>query len=165
MVCAGHYANSWGNSNAISDQTHQMTKYWLLIGDPEPLPENWRETMKYIPVNEFTWTEDYSFHRYMTCANHNTALYMTKNPHVRSMHILRYPEDTEPFTECECPFEDLRVICEDDGAPVGFREMQEANKCREEGRPVTFSNPVTEEIEENEGEEFPEELPEEGDEE
>lgn len=68
--------------------------------------------MKLIPVREFEWTDDYSFMRWMTCRNHPTARYLTKNPFYRSIHVLRFPVDTDG--ECPCPFDDLAVIVPDE---------------------------------------------------
>lgn len=71
--------------------------------------------MKLVKLSEFKWTDDYSWHRTLTCVNHPTAVYYTKNPFWRHLHIIRFPEDMPPYTECPCPVDDLRVVCEDDG--------------------------------------------------
>jgi hypothetical protein len=74
--------------------------------------------MKLIPVAEYEWTDDYSFQRNMTCINHQTARYSTKNPFFRSIHIHKLPEGNIFRTvngECICPFADLAVIVEDEG--------------------------------------------------
>lgn len=74
--------------------------------------------MKLVPIREFEWTDDYSFHRYMTCIYHPTALYSTKNPFFRGVFCHRVPEGDIPrsFTgECTCPLNDLAVIVNEEG--------------------------------------------------
>lgn len=66
------------------------------------------KTTKLVPIKEFEWTDDYSFHRTLTCKNHPTAKYFTKNPFFRSIHLIKIPEDMTE--ECKCPFEDLVVV-------------------------------------------------------
>lgn len=71
--------------------------------------------MKLVPVSEYTWTDDYSFLRTLTCKNHPTARYLTKNPWFRSVHLVKRPEGNIPRTEtgeCTCPFDDLMVVDE-----------------------------------------------------
>ncbi|MFG3405629.1 hypothetical protein [Streptomyces sp. NPDC048142] len=66
-----------------------------------------------VPVGEFDWTDDYSYQRILTCKNHPTARYSTKNPWMRSLGVIRLPEGDIPRTntgECTCPFRDLVVI-------------------------------------------------------
>jgi hypothetical protein len=70
-------------------------------------------------MKEFEWTDDYSFMRSMTCINHPTARYLTKNPFWRSIHVVRLPEGAiqRSFTgECICPITDLAVIVEEEEA-------------------------------------------------
>lgn len=70
--------------------------------------------MKLTPVHEYVWTEDFSFMRSLTCINHQTARYLTKNPFHRGIHVIKLPEDQDiPRSitgECQCPFSDLAVI-------------------------------------------------------
>lgn len=69
--------------------------------------------MKLTPVSEYVWTEDYSFLRSLTCKNHQTARYLTKNPWFRSLHLIKPPEgdiQRSETGECVCPFNDLMVI-------------------------------------------------------
>jgi hypothetical protein len=69
--------------------------------------------MKLTPVRDYVWTDDYSFMRRMTCINHPTALYLTKNPFTRSIHLIKVPEGNIERTdmgECKCPFNELAVI-------------------------------------------------------
>lgn len=59
-------------------------------------------------------------HRHMTCVNHPTARYITKNPHTRTLHFIKpceeAPQEGWPMggLECPCPFSDLRVIMEEE---------------------------------------------------
>lgn len=65
---------------------------------------------KWIPVNEFKWPEPGGmFH--LTCKNHPTAKYLTKNPFMRHLHFIKAPEGM--YGECPCPFGDLVVIIEE----------------------------------------------------
>lgn len=68
-----------------------------------------------IPIREFKWTDDFSWLRTLTCANHPTAKYYTKNPYQRSIHFVSAPDGFPMWEECRCPNSDLRVVCEDDG--------------------------------------------------
>lgn len=68
-----------------------------------------------VPVGEFEWTDDYSFHRVLTCKNHTDARYSTKNLWSRSLFVQKLPEGEMPRTptgECTCPVSDLMVIAE-----------------------------------------------------
>jgi hypothetical protein len=67
--------------------------------------------MKLTPIRDYKWTDDYSFHRKLTCKNHPTARYLTKNPYFRSIHLIKLPDGETK--ECTCPFDDLMVIEED----------------------------------------------------
>lgn len=61
-----------------------------------------------IPVRDHKWTDDFSYLREMTCINHPTAVYYTKNPFERNIHIIKFAVGYH-YEECECPFGDLRV--------------------------------------------------------
>lgn len=65
-----------------------------------------------VPIKEFRWTDDYSFHRTLTCRNHRGMQYVTKNPWNRIMHIVKVDEQVlaQGQLECDCPFADLLVI-------------------------------------------------------
>lgn len=68
-----------------------------------------------VPLGEFEWTDDYSFHRILTCKNHTDARYSTKNPFVRSLFVQKLPDGEIERTatgECTCPVTDLVVIAE-----------------------------------------------------
>lgn len=68
--------------------------------------------MKLVPVKDYEWTDDYSFMRELTCKNHPTAMYLTKNPWQRSIHLIKRPEgdiERNHTGECTCPFSDLVV--------------------------------------------------------
>lgn len=69
-----------------------------------------------VPVGEFEWGDDLSTMKTMTCKNHPTARYSTKNPYDRSIHILSLPTgDIErAYTgDCTCPFSDLMVVTDE----------------------------------------------------
>lgn len=69
--------------------------------------------MKLIPIREYPWDDDYSYLRTLTCKNHPTAKYFTKNPFNRSIHPIALPEGDIPRSatgECLCPFDDLAVV-------------------------------------------------------
>lgn len=71
--------------------------------------------MTLVPLNEFEWTDDYSYHRILTCRNHPTARYSTKNPFSRSLFVQQIPDgeiERTPTGECTCPLGDLVVIRE-----------------------------------------------------
>lgn len=72
--------------------------------------------MPLVPVNEYEWDDDYSWLRTLTCKNHTTARYLTKNPFYRRLSLVKLPEgDIERSNtgECVCPFSDLVVIVSD----------------------------------------------------
>lgn len=72
--------------------------------------------MTLVPIREFEWTNDYSFLRTLTCVNHQTARYYTKNPFFRSIHVVKLPEGNiqRSYTgECICPANDLVVMVEE----------------------------------------------------
>jgi hypothetical protein len=69
--------------------------------------------MQLIPIVKHNWTEDYSYLREVTCKNHQTAVYLTKNPYNRSLHLVELPEGMTE--ECKCPFADLAVLVDDNG--------------------------------------------------
>jgi hypothetical protein len=65
----------------------------------------------------------------LTCVNHPTAKYYSKNPFSRGLHIIEYPVEyrtklkgggTNPLLgeECPCPFDDLRVVVEEESNDV-----------------------------------------------
>lgn len=73
-------------------------------------------TIKYVSVHEFKWPawgqEGESF--LMTCKNHPTAEYASKNPWTRNLHFLKTAEGFPFGVECTCPFDDLVVLVEED---------------------------------------------------
>lgn len=64
------------------------------------------ETVEVTPVSEFRFPEPGSTMFKLTCRNHPTAKYLTKNPYERNLHLIESPEG---FGECACPFKDLVV--------------------------------------------------------
>jgi hypothetical protein len=78
--------------------------------------------MKLVPIKDYEWTDDYSFHRTLTCVNHTDARYLTKNPFWRSIHVVKFPEGDIPRSEtgeCQCPMSDLAVVVKDLYVEVG----------------------------------------------
>lgn len=69
------------------------------------------ELVEVVPVREFTFPSEHEIGDmfYLTCRNHPTARYSTKNPYCRSLHFLEGPEGS-PFKECPCSFDELVVI-------------------------------------------------------
>lgn len=68
---------------------------------------------KLVPVKEFPFPEPGPEHFQLTCKNHPTAKYLTKNPWNRGLHVIELPKGDIPRTatgECTCPFSDLVVI-------------------------------------------------------
>lgn len=68
----------------------------------------------------------------LTCVNHPTGVWLTKNPYSRNLHWCGWgrrpdqpntepnkfnkdlvPEDLSVWTECSCPFHDLRWVDEE----------------------------------------------------
>jgi hypothetical protein len=74
-----------------------------------------------VPVGKFTWTTDFTYHRTLTCKNHPTARYSTKNPFERSLFLRKLPEgdiERSATGECLCPFSDLMVIVAESQPPT-----------------------------------------------
>lgn len=65
--------------------------------------------MAVIPVQEFTFPEPSSEMFYLQCKNHPEMEYSTKNPYLRSLHMIG-----NVWPECPCPFTDLVVLTEKD---------------------------------------------------
>src|SRR5690242_1847625 len=73
-----------------------------------------------VPIDKFKWTDDYSYHRHITCVNHQTLRWSTKNWWARSVFFHGNVNDTGAprVRECECPAEDLRVVVDESQPPV-----------------------------------------------
>ena len=63
-----------------------------------------------IPINLFSFGEPGPEMFVLTCKNHPTAKYLTKNPYQRSVHFIREPEGFRHGQECPCKFKDLVVV-------------------------------------------------------
>lgn len=87
---------------------------WLSINDESDLraPEP-TEAPALVPIREFDWISNGLQERLITCRNHTTGLWMTKNPTMRTLHFLRPPFGMPG--ECPCPFSDLCVIVDPTG--------------------------------------------------
>lgn len=76
-------------------------------------------TVKLIPVGEFEFPEPGPDMFTLTCVNHQTARYSTKNPFERTLKVLKFPEGDDiertETGECACPFRDLVVIVGEEG--------------------------------------------------
>lgn len=64
--------------------------------------------MKQIPIKEFDWAGNGLKHQHLTCKHHPTARYLTKNPTMRLLHIVQFPDGMAG--ECPCPYADLVVL-------------------------------------------------------
>lgn len=64
-----------------------------------------------IPIKDFDFPSEQNVGELfqLTCKNHPTARYSTKNPYCRGLHFLEGPKE-HPFTECACSFNDLVVV-------------------------------------------------------
>lgn len=69
---------------------------------------------KHIPVGDFKFPAPGPKMFELTCKNHPTARYSTKNPYQRGLHFLQGADDVGPLTECPCPFEDMVVLVEEE---------------------------------------------------
>jgi hypothetical protein len=82
--------------------------------DPESTAVPRKSQVTLLGPGEFAWTSDYSFMRTMTCKNHPTARYSTKNPFDRSIFLRRLPDEGDfeksHTGECKCPISDLVVV-------------------------------------------------------
>jgi hypothetical protein len=57
----------------------------------------------------------------LTCKNHPLAVYLTKNPWSRGLHFIQGPNGLTSLLdeECDCPFDDLRVVIRNDSTGIG----------------------------------------------
>lgn len=74
--------------------------------------------MTLVLIGEFEWGEIGPTHE-LTCINHQDAVYMSKNPWHRGLHVIKLPEGLKPEErsmtgECKCPMRDLAVKVEDE---------------------------------------------------
>lgn len=75
--------------------------------------------LKLVGINEFEWTHDFSWLRTITCQNHPSAKYYTKNPFEHGLHLIKAPNGYGYGNECECNFDQLAVICNREGIALG----------------------------------------------
>jgi hypothetical protein len=84
-------------------------------------------TAQLVPIGTFPWSNDYSWMRTVTCINHPTAQYLTKNPYRRTLHTVQLPEGKDiqrtVTGECPCPFSHLAVV-----VVPGSNEEKDMNK-------------------------------------
>lgn len=76
-----------------------------------------------VTLDEFTFTDDYSYHRSLTCVQHPQMRWFTKNPWARSMFYL--PTAEAPI-ECSCHFSEMRVIVEESQPPAPTFQLSTA---------------------------------------
>jgi hypothetical protein len=69
-------------------------------------------TTIHTPVHEFKFPEPGPDMFTLTCKNHPTARYLTKNPWQRGLHFIQPAEGFRQNEECPCPFDDLVVVTE-----------------------------------------------------
>lgn len=67
----------------------------------------------FIPIREFDWEANNMAMQYLTCRFHTDALYLTKHPQIRNLHLIEYPRGQ--FGECPCALNDLVVIITREG--------------------------------------------------
>jgi len=77
------------------------------------------EGIKFVPVAEFAWTDDRSWHRTVTCMNHPSAKYYTKNFYYQGLHFIATPNGFPLGKECDCSVASFAVVCNADGVAVG----------------------------------------------
>jgi hypothetical protein len=60
--------------------------------------------------------KDLSTMKELTCINHQGMKYLTKNPSIRTLHIVTADPEVlkDGKIECDCPFSDLRVVIRDE---------------------------------------------------
>lgn len=82
-----------------------------------------------VELGNFNWTNDFSYHRTLTCINHQEMRWSTKNPFQRSIF---YISQEECGAECNCPLADMRVIVEESQAPIR-EEIATFERCNTHG--------------------------------
>lgn len=96
------YHQTYG-AGTVTKGTKRPTRVWV----------KWNETglttcvnpvqVKHlVPINDFNWTDDYTYHRLMICDKHNVQ-FSTKNPYDRSIFIVK-------GVDCKCPLNSLMVL-------------------------------------------------------
>jgi hypothetical protein len=65
---------------------------------------------KLVLLTEVDWSS--SKQKHLTCIHHTWVRYVTKNPWDRGMHLVQGPHGINAIIdpECECRFDDLRVV-------------------------------------------------------
>ncbi len=75
-----------------------------------PSPEN------PVPIREYAFTSDYSYHTILSCKNHPDLRWSSKDPYARSIFYRGHKDDTSPGLlrpyepECDCPMSDMTVV-------------------------------------------------------
>jgi len=80
--------------------------WWGPIACPIERKVNEMELQVLDPTDPI-WS-DLSTMKTLTCVNHPTAEYTTKNPWRRTLHLMKCPGGMD--VECSCPFGDLRLV-------------------------------------------------------
>ena len=106
--------------------------------DRKPLPVIEGYTL--VPAGTYEWGNDFSYHRVMTCRNHPTARYSSKNAWQRSIFISVKPvADGTPRSEngdCTCVIGDLLVMVPEEASQADGKDVI-ISKCAERGIKVT----------------------------
>lgn len=81
----------------------------------EEFPPEYSEAQEseMLPVADVDWS-GFS-HKELTCKNHPLARYLSKNPFERGLHFIQGPNGLSSLfeKECDCPFDDLRVVIQE----------------------------------------------------
>lgn len=107
MMAIDHYDvdHIWTRNTA-----GEVTWEWFRSTDESPV----EGPAQLVEFNSFPWTDDFSWMRLVTCRNHPTAVYYTKNIYQRSLLCTKIPEGIvagRTLTgECPCPVSDLVVV-------------------------------------------------------
>lgn len=88
-------------------------------GTPRSMATRWIEQepaqgpAHLVPIGEFPWGDDFSWLRHLTCGNHPTGKYYTKNPWERGIHLVECPLDVDGnpgMYDCSCNRLSLVVV-------------------------------------------------------
>lgn len=79
------------------------------------IPEN----ITFVPWAKFAWTDDYSWDRTMTCHNHPSAKYYTKNFLAMAVFLVQSPNGYRLGEECQCGPDAMVVVCNAWGIALG----------------------------------------------
>lgn len=108
-----------GATNILLVRSGITQKISVLTTDEPIYVGRWVDPrIRLVPIQDFVWTDDYTWMRTLTCGNHPGAKYYTKNPYNRSTFFIKSSDSMPPFTECKCEGR-MMVVCTREGIPVG----------------------------------------------